>query len=156
MDFLTAIPPAEPENYDANLVITCRLSKAIKPIPSHGTADAKLTAQSFAQVALPNIGLSGMFISNQDTKFTSMFWKSLHAILQVQLSMTTAHHPQADGLVKRVIGTLSEALRIYYGFDHSFDVKELTIDWITVNPTLEYAYNWRKHKVTKMGSLLLK
>lgn len=155
MDFITALPKAGLLSYDAVLVITCRMTKCIRLVLTHGDADAKLAAQRFAQAALPTIGLPRVIISDRDPKFTSSFWEALHAILQIHLAMTTAHHPQADGLVERHIGTLSESIRTFCGFDSTRDLDGLTIDWSTLICVLEYAYNSSTHSATKIAPFVL-
>ncbi|GKC09618.1 putative reverse transcriptase domain-containing protein [Tanacetum coccineum] len=50
-------------------------------------------------------------IYDQDSKFTSHFWKSLNEALGTQLDMSTAYHPQTDGQSGRTIQTLEDMLR---------------------------------------------
>jgi hypothetical protein len=54
-----------------------------------------------AKVFLENVyklhGLPAMIISDRDKIFTSNMWKELFALAKVDLSMSTAYHPQSDG-----------------------------------------------------------
>ena len=63
------------------------------------------TAQDVAQLFFENwicrYGVPTKIISDRDSKFTSNFWKSLLKVLQCKLAMSTAYHPQSDGLSER-------------------------------------------------------
>ncbi|GJT16655.1 retrotransposable element Tf2 [Tanacetum coccineum] len=59
------------------------------------------TAINVAQVFLENIyklhGLPNTIVSDRDKIFLSTFWKELFKLLQVNLHMSTAYHPQTNG-----------------------------------------------------------
>ncbi|GJZ73811.1 putative reverse transcriptase domain-containing protein [Tanacetum coccineum] len=58
-------------------------------------------------------GVPVLIISDQDSKFTSHFWKSLNEALGTQLDMSMTYHPQTDGQSERTIQTLEDMLRAY-------------------------------------------
>lgn len=147
MDFVSALPSAG-ENLNAVLVITCRLSKAIVLIPMETTADSVRIAQLFYQFAVPRIGIPKVIISDRDPKFVSDFWSTLNRLFGTKLAMSTAHHPQTDGLAERAIGSLEEALRTFCAFGSTDLRGDLTVDWVMVLPAWEYAYNSAKHAST--------
>ncbi|GJR71629.1 putative reverse transcriptase domain-containing protein [Tanacetum coccineum] len=70
----------------------------------------KLTRQYLKEVVSRH-GVPVSIISDQDSKFTSHFWKSLNEALGTQLDMSTAYHPQTDGQSERTIQTLEDMLR---------------------------------------------
>ena len=42
-------------------------------------------------------GVPKSIVSNRDSKFGSLFWKSFHSALGTGLDLSTAFHPQMDG-----------------------------------------------------------
>nr|GEW39659.1 putative reverse transcriptase domain-containing protein [Tanacetum cinerariifolium] len=50
-------------------------------------------------------------ISDTDSKFASIFWRSLQGALGTQLDMSTAYHSEKDGQSERIIQTLKDILR---------------------------------------------
>ncbi|GJQ95826.1 retrotransposon-related protein [Tanacetum coccineum] len=58
------------------------------------------TAKTIAQLFLDHIhrlhGLPKTIVSDRDRVFMSLFWQSLFKMLQVQLKMSIAYHPQID------------------------------------------------------------
>nr|GFC67024.1 putative reverse transcriptase domain-containing protein [Tanacetum cinerariifolium] len=63
-------------------------------------------------------GIHVSIICNRDPRFASNFWKSLQKDLGTSLDMSTAYHPETDGLSEKTIQTLRDMLRacvIYFG-----------------------------------------
>ena len=149
MDFVTALPPAGADNFNACLVIADRATKKAKFLPTHDTATAKDTAYLYWQTLFADYGLPKAIISDRDPKFTSKFWKHLFNILGVDLNMSTAHHPQTDGLAERTVQTLVDLIRRYCAFGLSYrDGEGFKHDWVSLLPALEQAYNSSKHAST--------
>ncbi|GJR31947.1 putative reverse transcriptase domain-containing protein [Tanacetum coccineum] len=72
-----------------------------------------------------------LIISDQDSHFTSRFWRSLQEALGTNLDMSTAYHPQMDGQSERTIQTLEDMLRacvINFGsnWDHHLPLVEFS------------------------------
>lgn len=147
MDFVTALPPAR-DNINAVLLVTCRMTKCIVLVPTTSHATAVETAQHFYSYALPRIGLPRIIISDRDPKFESDFWQGLHGLFGTKLAMSTAHHPQTDGLAERAIGSLEEALRTFCAFGSTQWAGEIAVDWLMVLPAWVFAYNSSKHAST--------
>lgn len=74
-----------------------------------------------------------VIVSDRDSKFTSLFWKSLMARFDTKLAMSTAYHPQTDGQSEIMVRTIKEMLRHYISHSQK--------DWVALLPVLEFAYN---------------
>lgn len=149
MDFVTALPLAGRESYNTVLVIACRATKRAKFIATHDALDGKSAAMLYWEHCFADFGLPRIIISDRDPKFTGSFWKSLFSLLGTRLNMSTAHHPQTDGLAERTIQTLIDTIRRYCAFGLKFrDADGFRHDWVSLLPALEQAYNSSKHAVT--------
>ncbi|KAM7203063.1 hypothetical protein V8F33_002411, partial [Rhypophila sp. PSN 637] len=71
---------------------------------------------------------------NRDRKFTSALWNGMWEALGTRLMMTTAYHPQADGLAERKNQTVEIAIRFH---KHSHPGS----DWLELLPALQWNLN---------------
>lgn len=70
-------------------------------------------------------------------------------IVGCDLKLSTAHHPQTDGLAERAIQTLEDLIRRYCAFGMLYkDNEGFTHDWVSLLPGLEFAYNSTVHSTT--------
>ena len=92
MDLITGLPKTK-DGYDAVVVFVDRLTKMIHAIPTTITVDAPGLAQIFFKEIFRLHGLPKAIVSDRDTRFTSIFWRSLFGMLGINLSMSTAFHP---------------------------------------------------------------
>ncbi|MBW0475549.1 hypothetical protein O181_015264 [Austropuccinia psidii MF-1] len=65
---------------------------------------------------ISHTGLSKNFISDRDPTFTSALWTILHELLGAELSFSTAHHPQTEGLAERMIQNLAYMIRRFCAY----------------------------------------
>jgi len=74
-----------------------------------------LPSNSLAEIYIEQIvrlhGIPSSIVSDQDPRFTSMFWESLQAVLGTKLRLSSAYHPQTDGQTERTIQSLEDLLR---------------------------------------------
>ena len=149
MDFVTGLPTAGHLSYNSVLVVVCRLTKKVRFIPVHKDIDSKGVAFVWWNHMLNEAGLPLAIISDRDPKFTAEFWKSLMEIMGCSLKLSTAHHPETDGLAERSIQTLEGIIRRYCAFGLTYtDNEGFEHDWVTLLPGLEYAYNSTIHSTT--------
>jgi hypothetical protein len=111
MDFVTALPPAGKDNFDAVLVIVDHFSRRSRFLPCHKDNTAMEVALLFWNGIVSDVGCPQIIISDRDPKFTSEFWKNLFNILGTKLAFSTAYHPQTDGLAEQMIQTLEDMIR---------------------------------------------
>ena len=88
-------------------------------------------------------GVPLSIISNEGTKFTSIFWKTLHVELCTRLDLSTVFHPQSNGQSERTIQVLENTCRacvIDFGFH-----------WDKFLPLAEFSYNNSYHSSIDMA-----
>lgn len=132
MDFITGLPCSK-AGYDSVMVIIDRLSKLVHLVPTTTNVTAAEVAKLFVQNVIRLHGLPKSIVSDRDHNFTSIFWKTVCEMWQVQQKMSTAFHPQTDGQTERVNRVLEEYLRSY--------VSPLHDDWDDYLPMAEFAIN---------------
>ncbi|MBW0508393.1 hypothetical protein O181_048108 [Austropuccinia psidii MF-1] len=82
-------------------------------------------------------GLFKNIISDRDSKFTPALWTSLHRLFGPKLSLSTAYHPQTDGLEERIIQTLEDIIGRFCAYGLEFkDSDGFTQSWCTLIPVL--------------------
>ena len=97
MDLITALP--ESDGYDAILtIVDHRCSRAAVFLPCKTSVMGEQVAQLYYEHIYRWFGLPSKMISDRDPRFTSNFAKALCARLGVQQNISSAFHPQTDGL----------------------------------------------------------
>jgi hypothetical protein len=132
MDFMLSLPISDKGN-DGVIVFTDRLTKFSHFVPCRTT----ITAEGVADLYFENVfrlhGLSRSFVSDRDSKFTSIFWTKLCSLLGTDMRLSTSFHPQTDGQSERTFRTLQQMIR---GF-----VNTLQTNWDIYLPCFEFAFN---------------
>jgi hypothetical protein len=134
MDFVFGLPKTQ-NGHTGYLSMTCRLSNWLQI----ALCAEEVTAEGSAALVFNNwvvhYGLPAVIISDRDPRFTGRFWKTLWQLLDTQLHMSTAGHPQTDGKAENRQRTANTMLRHYVDFDQSdWDVK-LTRAAFAINNT---------------------
>ncbi|MBW0542319.1 hypothetical protein O181_082034 [Austropuccinia psidii MF-1] len=102
MDWVTALPPGGDKRYNACLVIVDRYGKTPIFLPCHKDDTEMDAALLMWNRVICHTFLFKNIISDRDPKFTSALWTNLNKILGKKLSLSTAYHPQTDGLAERM------------------------------------------------------
>ena len=138
MDFIVELPPSE--GHTAIFVVVDRLSKMAHFIPLKKTPSAMETAQVFIREIVRLHGIPTNIVSDRGVQFTSRFWKALCQALKIELSMSSAYHPQTNGQTERTNQTLEQYIRCFTTFVQD--------DWVALLPLAEFAFNNASHSVT--------
>ncbi|GKB94141.1 putative reverse transcriptase domain-containing protein [Tanacetum coccineum] len=110
MDFVTKFPKTA-TGQDTIWVIVDRLTNSAHFLPIREDDSLEKLARQYPKEVVSRHGVLLSIISDQDGRFASHFWRSLHKALGLRLDMSTAYHPQTDGQSKRTIQTLEDMLR---------------------------------------------
>ena len=78
---------------------------------------------------------------DKGVQFAAGMIKELNNLLEIQIKLLTAYHPQTDGQTERINQELEQYLRVF--IDHR---QEQWPDWLG---TVEFAYNNKIHVATK-------
>ncbi len=111
MDLITGLP--QQAGYNAILtIVDHRCSRVAIFLPCTDT----ITGPGIAQLYLDHVyrwfGLPSRMISDRDPRFTSHFGKALNTKLGILRNLSTAFHPQTDGLSERKNQWVEQYLRL--------------------------------------------
>jgi hypothetical protein len=110
MDFVLGLPRGKRKN-DAIRVIVDKLTKCTLFLPIKKTDLVDKLAKIYVNKVVRLYGVLTSIVSDRDPRFTSRLWPSIQRALGINLSISTAFHPQTDGQSKRVIQILEDLLR---------------------------------------------
>ena len=134
MDFVTDLPESFKNNFTAILILVCHLTKTAHFVPCHKEIIAKYIVDLFIDNCYKLHGVPNVIVFDTDPRFVGTFWQSFVRKLNTKLNMSTARHPQTDGLTLRVNETLQIVLRCY--------TIESRFDWVSHLPMVEIYYNF--------------
>ncbi|MBW0544200.1 hypothetical protein O181_083915 [Austropuccinia psidii MF-1] len=137
MDWVTGLPPGGDRCYNAFLVIVDRFSKTPIVLQCHKDDTAMDTALLIWNSVISWTGIFPNNISERDPKLISALWTNIHQLFGTKWSLSTAYHPQTDGLAERMIQTLKDMVRriCAYGLELKY-CDGFTHDWCTLLPSL--------------------
>jgi hypothetical protein len=92
-------------------VVIDRLTKVAHFIPMKQTSLATDLVPLYIKEVVRLHGVPKSIVSDQDSKFVSKFWQSLHNAMGTKLDMSVVFHPQTDGQSEHSIQTLDDMLR---------------------------------------------
>ena len=138
VDLIVDLPPTNGEKYDAICVFVCHLSKMARLIPTHKDLNAIGFGKLFFKEVFPHYGMPYRIISDNGTTWKNEFFQSLCSESGIRMNLSTAYHPQTNGLVERTNEVVETALRHY--------VSSSQDDWDSYLPLVEFALNSAYHK----------
>jgi len=109
MDFIEGLPKSK--GYSVIMVVVDRLTKFAHFIPMKHPYSAATVAQLFMDNIVKMHGLPNIIVSDRDRIFVSAFWKHLFKLYRVNLTLSTAYHPQMYGHTERINQCLEMYLR---------------------------------------------
>nr|GEU78690.1 reverse transcriptase domain-containing protein [Tanacetum cinerariifolium] len=140
MDFVKTLPKTS-NGHDTIWVIVDRLTRSAHFIPTRDTDSMETLISLYIKEIVSRHGVPISIISDRDSHFTSIFWKSLQSALGNQLDMSTSYHPETDGQSKRTIQILEDMLQAC--------VIDFGKGWEKHLPLVEFSYNNSYHASIK-------
>ena len=101
IDLVSALPMSG--GYDSALVVIDRLTRFSMILPTTSTCTGESLAKLLFERVFSVFGCPRTIVSDRDVRFTSNFWATWAKIMKTRLAMSTAYHPQSDGLSERMI-----------------------------------------------------
>ncbi|GLB45211.1 putative retrotransposable element tf2 155 kda protein type 1-like [Lyophyllum shimeji] len=111
MDFIGPLP--EDSGKNCILTITDRMHSDIKIIATRTDITASDLAELFFDHWYCDNGLPTDIVCDRDKLFVSKFWKALSKLIGVKVKMSSAYHPETDGVSERSNKTVNQALRFH-------------------------------------------
>ena len=140
VDLVTDLP--EVRGKDSILVMVDHgLTKGVIIIPCSKTVDAMGIAKLFFSHVFKRFGLHDSLISDRGPQFASAFAKELARLLQYDVRLSTAYHPQTDGQTERTNQEIETYLRIFCANNPK--------TWLDFLPTAEFQHNSAPHHSTR-------
>ena len=113
IDFVKPFPESKSCLGPFNMICTiiCLLTSIVHIIPSKQT----YRAREIVEIVFENIyklhRLPNYIVSNQDSLFTSTFWKRLHNLISIKLKLLSVYYLQTNESTERMNRTITQMLR---------------------------------------------
>jgi hypothetical protein len=113
MDFVMDLPKSSKNYFTVVLILVCHLTKMAHFVPCHKEITSEDTDNLFIDNCYKLHVVPKVIVSDSDPRFVCKFWQSCMRKLNTKINMSTARHPQTDGLTERVNETMQILLRCY-------------------------------------------
>ena len=129
------------------VVVDHGLTKGVILAPCQKTIDAAGIAQLFFDFVFKRFGLHDTLISDRGPQFASAFARELARLLNYDVRLSTAYHPQTDGQTEQTNQELETYLRIFCTNNPT--------KWVQFLPSAEFHHNSAPHSSTKTSPFSL-
>ncbi|PIL28086.1 hypothetical protein GSI_09840 [Ganoderma sinense ZZ0214-1] len=149
LDFVGPLPLSSNRlgDFDMICVIIDQLTSMVHLVPTKQTYGAAEMAEVIFDHVYKLHGLPERIISDRDSLFTSIFWRTLHGLLGTELRLSSSFHPQTDGATERANRTMTQMLRQCIRPDQK--------DWVLCLPAVELAMNMARSETTGFSPFYL-
>ena len=140
VDLITGLPDSH--GYDSIMVVVDHgLTKGVMYCPCTKNIDSEGVAQLFFNNVFPQFSLHSKVISDRGPQFALAFTQELARLLQYNIALSTAYHPQTDRETEWVNQELETYLRLF--------ASNKPEEWSKFLPMVEFAHSSATHSVTQ-------
>ena len=140
VDLITGLPNSH--GFDSVMVLVDHgLMKGVIYCPCTKNIDSEGVAQLFFTHVFPRFSLHSKVISDRGPQFALAFAQELAHLLQYDVTLSTAYHPQTDGETEWVNQELEMYLRLF--------ATNKPEEWSKFLPMAEFAHNSATHSITQ-------
>jgi hypothetical protein len=140
VDLITELPMTV-SGFNSVCVFVCHLSKMVRLVPTTSRLDAVGFAKLFIREIFTHYGFPLTIVSDRGPQWNNEFFRAMCDRAGVRLTLSTAFHPQTNGLVERTNEVVAAALRHYVTADLD--------NWDEYLPLVEFALNSSYHDAIK-------
>ena len=145
-DFITDLP--ESNGFDSLLVVVDHgLTKGVILAPCTKKISALETTELILNYVYKWLGLPDKMFSDRGPQFAARVFQELGKLLGIKQAMSTAYHPQTDGVMERSNQETEAYLAIFCANNPE--------RWSYLLPTLEFSYNQKSHATQKHSPFYL-
>ena len=142
VDLITDLPEVHGKN-SILVVVDHGLMKGVIIIPCSKTITTAEVARLFFSNVFKWFGLHDSMISDRGPQFASAFTRKLARLLQYNVKLSLAYHPQTDGQTERTNQEIKTYLCIFCINNPK--------GWLDFLPTAEFQHNSAPHHSTKVS-----
>lgn len=146
IDFTGPLP--DDEGYNMISTISCQLGADYRFIPCRDSTSAMEFALLFMDNWYCENGMPTAMIIDRDKLWVSEFWKHLLLLTGIRCRMSSAFHPESDGLSERTNKTVIQALR--------FHVERNQKGWVRALPRIRFQVMCTTNKSTGFSGFQLR
>ena len=132
IDLITDLPVTASGN-DTIVHFIDHLSKMSRPLAARKSITSKGVAKLYFREIFPHYGMPLRIISDRDRRWNNEFFSELCRLVGIKLNLSTAAHPQSNGLTERGNEVITTGLRHFTAADQR--------DWDDWLPFVEFAIN---------------
>ena len=138
VDLITGLPKSK--GYDAIATYVDHNTKQVHVIPVESTINAEGVADVHVREVFRLHGLPKKIFSDRGPQFAARVTRALYKKLGIEIGLTTAYHPAANGQVERMNKEIEQFLRLF--------VSQRQDDWAELLPIGEFVLNSRLNSST--------
>ena len=131
VDFIVKLPVSQ--GFDSIFVVIDHFTKMAHFLPCKESITAKETAIMFIKNIFKFHGFPEKIISDRGPQFISKFWSTVFESAGSKVKLTSAFHPQSNGLTERTNQSLEQYLRCFINHEQN--------NWVDLLSYAEFAFN---------------